>query len=131
MTTHIQKSLTAGIIHPYSSPAGASFFFVEKKDKSLHPCNNYRGRNDITVLNSYPLPLMNIKVTFCPCSIVCSITICKAEKSKFHVTSTIFLGFTLLAGNIQMDPARIKMVRYWPCPETWKQLQTFLGFSNF
>ncbi len=36
------------------------FFFVEKKDGSLHPCIDYRGLNNITVKNTYPLPLMSL-----------------------------------------------------------------------
>ncbi|CAM4349732.1 unnamed protein product [Leuciscus chuanchicus] len=38
--------------------AGAGFFFVKKKDGSLRPCIDYRGLNEITVKNRYPLPLM-------------------------------------------------------------------------
>ncbi len=34
-------------------------FFVKEKDGSLRPCINYRGLNDITVKNRYPLPLMS------------------------------------------------------------------------
>ena len=49
----------AGIIHPSSSPVGAGFFFISKKDKSLRPCIDYRGLNDITVKNKYPLPLIS------------------------------------------------------------------------
>uniref|UniRef100_A0A9J7XNI1 ribonuclease H n=1 Tax=Cyprinus carpio carpio TaxID=630221 RepID=A0A9J7XNI1_CYPCA len=59
MERYIRDSLVAGIIRPSSSPAGAGFFFVEKKDGSLRPCINYRGLNDITVKNRYPLPLMS------------------------------------------------------------------------
>ncbi|KAG1967775.1 retrotransposable element [Pimephales promelas] len=40
-------------------PAGAGFFFVGKKDGSLRPCIDYRGLNNITVKNTYPLPLMS------------------------------------------------------------------------
>lgn len=49
----------AGIIRPSSSPTGAGFFFVEKKDKTLWPCIGYRGLNDITVRNRYPLRLIS------------------------------------------------------------------------
>ena len=42
MNTYINEGLTAGIIRPSSSPAGAGFFFVEKKDKTLRPCIDYR-----------------------------------------------------------------------------------------
>ncbi|KAI2655704.1 Transposon Tf2-11 polyprotein [Labeo rohita] len=57
MERYIHDSLATGIIRPSSSPAGAGFFFVEKKDGSLRPCIDYRGLNDITVKN--PLPLMS------------------------------------------------------------------------
>lgn len=59
MEQYIQESLTAGIIRPSSSPVAAGFFFVGKKDGSLRPCIDYRGLNEITVKNKYPLPLIN------------------------------------------------------------------------
>ncbi len=58
MEKYISDSLAAKIIRP-SSSEGAGFFFVEKKDGSLHPCVDYRGLNNITVKNTYPLPLMS------------------------------------------------------------------------
>ncbi|KAI7791583.1 hypothetical protein IRJ41_025951 [Triplophysa rosa] len=59
MDRYIRDSLQAGLIHRSSSPAGAGFFFVQKKDGSLRPCIDYRGLNDITIKNRYPLPLMS------------------------------------------------------------------------
>ncbi|XP_050924947.1 uncharacterized protein LOC108874699 [Lates calcarifer] len=59
METYISDSLAAGLIRPSSSPLGAGFFFVEKKDKTLRPCVDYRGLNEITVKNKYPLPLID------------------------------------------------------------------------
>ena len=59
MESYIRDSLNAGLIRPSSSPVGAGFFFVEKKDKTLRPCIDYRGLNNITVKNRYPLPLIN------------------------------------------------------------------------
>ncbi|KAG1974134.1 retrotransposable element [Pimephales promelas] len=56
---YLSDSLEAGTIVPSSSPAGAGFFFDKKKDGSLRPCIDYRGLNDITVKNRYPLPLMS------------------------------------------------------------------------
>jgi hypothetical protein len=58
MEDYIRDSLAAGLIRPSSSPAGAGFFFVGKKDGSLRPCIDYRGLNDVTVKNRYPLPLL-------------------------------------------------------------------------
>ena len=59
MEKYITESLAGGLIRPSSSPAGAGFFFVEKKDHSLRPCIDYRGLNDITIKDRYPLPLLN------------------------------------------------------------------------
>uniref|UniRef100_A0A4W5RP12 ribonuclease H n=1 Tax=Hucho hucho TaxID=62062 RepID=A0A4W5RP12_9TELE len=59
MERYISDSLASGFIRPSSSPAGAGFFFVGKKDGSLRPCIDYRGLNNITVKNTYPLPLMS------------------------------------------------------------------------
>uniref|UniRef100_A0A4W5LKA1 ribonuclease H n=1 Tax=Hucho hucho TaxID=62062 RepID=A0A4W5LKA1_9TELE len=59
MEKYISDSLATGFIRPSSSPAGAGFFFVGKKDGSLRPCIDYRGLNNITVKNTYPLPLMS------------------------------------------------------------------------
>lgn len=59
MEAYVESSLAAGIIRPSSSSAGAGFFFVDKKDKSLRPCIDYRGLNDITIKNRYPLPLIS------------------------------------------------------------------------
>ena len=59
MTEYIEASLKTGLIRPSSSPAGAGFFFVNKKDGSLRPCIDYSPLNDITVKNWYPLPLMS------------------------------------------------------------------------
>ncbi|KAK7883026.1 hypothetical protein WMY93_029200 [Mugilogobius chulae] len=59
MKDYIDSALAAGIIRPSTSPAGAGFFFVDKKDKSLRPCIDYRGLNSITIKNRYPLPLIS------------------------------------------------------------------------
>ncbi|KAI2650569.1 Transposon Ty3-I Gag-Pol polyprotein [Labeo rohita] len=56
---YLANSLTAGTIVPSTSPAGVGFFFIKKKDGSLHPCIDYRGLNKITIKNRYPLPLMS------------------------------------------------------------------------
>ncbi|XP_055081043.1 uncharacterized protein LOC129456635 [Periophthalmus magnuspinnatus] len=63
MEDYIRGSLAAGIIRPSTSPVGAGFFFVAKKDKSLRPCIDYRGLNNITVKNKYPLPLLDSAFT--------------------------------------------------------------------
>ena len=59
ITEYIEASFKTGLIRPSSSPAGAGFFFVGKKDGSLRPCIDYGPLNDITIKNRYPLPLMS------------------------------------------------------------------------
>ncbi len=51
MDIYIKESLAAGIIHVSTSPAGAGFFFVGKKDGGLRLCIDFRGLNKITVRN--------------------------------------------------------------------------------
>ncbi|KAI3371920.1 hypothetical protein L3Q82_006793 [Scortum barcoo] len=65
MEGYINDSMAAGIIRPSTSPvgAGAGFFFVKKKDSSLRPCIDFRGLNNITVKNKYPLPLIDSAFT--------------------------------------------------------------------
>ncbi|XP_073510888.1 uncharacterized protein [Phyllobates terribilis] len=58
MSEYIEENLARGFIRKSTSPAGAGFFFVKKKDGSLRPCIDYRGLNQITVKNKYPLPLI-------------------------------------------------------------------------
>ncbi|KAM8735826.1 uncharacterized protein AB9X84_024154 isoform 2-T3 [Acanthopagrus schlegelii] len=48
---YITGSLEAGLVCPSSSPAGAGFFFVGKKDGSLCSCIDYSPQNDITIKN--------------------------------------------------------------------------------
>ncbi len=55
----------------------------------------------------------------------------KAEKCEFHVPSVSFLGYIIGQGSIHMDPAKVSAVTAWPVPDSWKQLQRFLGFANF
>uniref|UniRef100_A0A674PMU1 Gypsy retrotransposon integrase-like protein 1 n=1 Tax=Takifugu rubripes TaxID=31033 RepID=A0A674PMU1_TAKRU len=59
MENYIGESLASGLIRPSSSPVGAGFFFVQKKDGTLRPCIDYRSLNEITIKNKYPLPLLD------------------------------------------------------------------------
>lgn len=55
----------------------------------------------------------------------------KAEKSAFHATMVTFLGFVLTPGGVNMDEGKVMAVLNWPKPTTVKELQRFLGFSNY
>ena len=56
---YIKENLEKGFIRSSSSPAGAPILFVKKKDGSLRLCVDYRGLNNVTIKNRYPLPLIN------------------------------------------------------------------------
>lgn len=224
MEAYIKESLEAGLIRPSTSPAGAGFFFVGKKDGGLRPCIDYRGLNKVTIRNRYPLPLMSTAfellqgatiytkldlrnayhlvriqqgdewktafntptghyeylvmpfgLTNAPAVFqglindvlrnmlnhyvfvylddilifskslhehvhhVRSVLQCllnnnlfvKPEKCEFHVSKVSFLGFILEGGSLQMDPKKSDAVREWPQPTSVKEVQRFIGFSNF
>lgn len=47
MKKYISEALDAGLIRPSSTPAGAGFFFVRKKDGGLPPWIDFRGLHNI------------------------------------------------------------------------------------
>ncbi len=55
----------------------------------------------------------------------------KAEKCSFHQSSIQFLGYHIDSGGIQMDEGKVEAIKTWPKPSTIKELQRFMGFSNF
>ena len=57
---YLDTMLKSGNIGPSKSPAGAPILFVPKDHgRGLCLCVDYRGLNKVTILNRYPLPLMN------------------------------------------------------------------------
>ncbi len=55
----------------------------------------------------------------------------KAEKCTFHQASIQFLGYLISSPGIKMDEGKVEAVKTWPKPTIIKELQRFLGFSNF
>ncbi len=56
---YLDENLSRGWIRPSTSSAGDPVFFVPKKDGTLRLCVDYRGLNQITRKNRYPLPLIS------------------------------------------------------------------------
>jgi hypothetical protein len=56
----LQGLLDKGYICQSISPWGCSALFVEKKDKELCLCVDYRPLNAVTIKNMYPLPRIDI-----------------------------------------------------------------------
>ena len=55
----IKELLDKGYIRPSSSPWGSPVLLVEKKDGSLRMVVDYRGLNEVTIKNKYPLLMIN------------------------------------------------------------------------
>ena len=58
LKTYIETHLKIGFIQSSKSPAGAPILFNKKPDGSLRLCVDYRGLNNLTIKNRYPLPLI-------------------------------------------------------------------------
>ncbi|KAH9247294.1 hypothetical protein BASA81_015094 [Batrachochytrium salamandrivorans] len=56
---------------------------------------------------------------------------CKAEKCHFYQTEIKYLGYIISSNGIRMDPSKISAVQEWPTPRKVRDLQVFLGFTNF
>ncbi|KAH9263788.1 hypothetical protein BASA83_012767 [Batrachochytrium salamandrivorans] len=56
---------------------------------------------------------------------------CKAEKCHFYQTEIKYLGYIISPNGVSMDPSKISAVQDWPVPKKVRELQVFLGFTNF
>ncbi|KAI2649864.1 Transposon Tf2-11 polyprotein [Labeo rohita] len=55
----------------------------------------------------------------------------KLEKCEFHQSTVQFLGYNISAEGVQMDQGKVNAIQKWPLPNSVKELQRFLGFTNF
>jgi len=55
----------------------------------------------------------------------------KAEKYKFHSDSIKYLGYVLSPAGLTMSDTKVKTIQEWPEPKKIKDIQSFLGFTNF
>jgi len=56
---YVKKMIAEGKIADNESPYGAPILFFLKPDRSLRLCVHYRNLNKLTILNKYPVPLMD------------------------------------------------------------------------
>jgi len=57
---YLKQMMAEGKIADSKSPYGAPILFVPKPDGSVRLCVDYRNLNKLTILNKYPLPLMDL-----------------------------------------------------------------------
>ena len=55
----------------------------------------------------------------------------KLGKCTFHSDTNEYLGFIVSPAGILMDSAKMQVKSDWPVPKNVKQVQSFLGFTNF
>jgi len=55
----------------------------------------------------------------------------KAEKCEFHSELVEYLGYILSPSGLTMSDDKIKIIQDWPEPKKVKDIQFFLGFTNF
>ena len=54
-----------------------------------------------------------------------------AKKCEFDKSSIEYLEFIISSKGVQMNPKKFKTITEWPIPQTIKQIQSFLEFTNF
>jgi len=55
----------------------------------------------------------------------------KPKKCQFEKTEVEYLGVIISQNSIKMDPVKVAGVTEWPTPSNRKEVQSFLGFTNF
>ena len=55
----------------------------------------------------------------------------KYEKCEFEKDQVEYLGVVISEGKVEMDLVKVVGVGEWPVPTSKKELQQFLGFTNF
>src|SRR6266436_3652885 len=70
---------------------------------------------------------------------ICEVLLClcmvglyaNLKKCKFHMDTVEYLRFILSPKGLQMDPNKVSMIQDWPEPWKVRDVQAFLGFTNF
>ena len=55
----------------------------------------------------------------------------KLEKCEFHTWCVGFVGYVVTPNGVSMEEDHVSTIRDWPEPQTHREVQVFLGFTNF
>jgi hypothetical protein len=55
----------------------------------------------------------------------------RPDKCEFEKTKIEYLGVVISHNCIEMDPIKVAGVQDWPTPKSKKEVQSFVGFTNF
>ena len=53
------------------------------------------------------------------------------SKCEFNVTEVCYLGMIIMTDGICMNPQKVQVIVNWETPTCDKDIQTFIGFTNF
>ena len=53
------------------------------------------------------------------------------EKSEFYKNTIKYLGFVISEKGVEMEDSKVVAIKSWPEPKCVKDLQAFLGFTNY
>ena len=53
------------------------------------------------------------------------------KRCEFKKMTIEYLRLIILEGKVEMDPVKFQGVVEWPVPSNQKEVQSFLGFTNF
>jgi len=53
------------------------------------------------------------------------------DKCNFEKTHIVYLSIIISQNHVEMDPVKIAGVMEWPVPMSKKEVQSFMGFTNF
>jgi len=55
----------------------------------------------------------------------------KHKKCEFKQKQIEYLDLIILEGQVKMDPVKVAGMAEWPAPTKKKEMQQFMGFTNF
>jgi len=55
----------------------------------------------------------------------------KPEKCEFETQCLEYLGHIISPEKVEMDPTKLNGIQEWPQPKTTKNVQKFVGFTNY
>ena len=53
------------------------------------------------------------------------------KKCLFYITNINFLGFIISINRVLMEKSQVDIIREWPYPIIFREVQVFLGIVNF
>jgi len=110
---YIDDMLGKGFIWPSSSAAGAPVLFAKNPNGSLWLCVDYRGLNQITKKNHYPIPLINDLIN-------------RLKDAKVYMKIDLWVGYN----NIHIAPGHEYKTAFRTCYGLFEYLVMPFGMTN-